>query len=107
MVAVPHLCASALAFLLRRLDIYDLFVPDVSGGEPVPERRFDAVITTVPLAGVASDVVLELPQSFDRPVMVSVRGVTLPVRVSELDPMGDVAGLLQRYLLEGEQTALA
>lgn len=102
-VAVPRVCASALAFSLGQANEYDLYSPDVAAGEALPARRFDAVLSTVPVPGVVGDVMIELPQSFDRPVTVSVHDVTFPVKVSEHHPIQDVAGLLHRYLLDGER----
>jgi hypothetical protein len=102
-VAVPRVCASALAFSLEQEDAYDLYAPDVAAGEALPVRRFDAVVTTVPAPEALGDVVIELPESFDRPLTVSVRDVTFPVIVSEHHPIEDVTELLHRYLLEGEQ----
>ena len=102
-VAFPWVCASALAFSLGKEDVYDLYAPDLAGGEALPVRRFDAVLTTVPAPEAVGDVVIELPESFDLPVTVSVRDVTFPVTVSESHPLDDVSDLLHRYLLEGEQ----
>ncbi len=102
-VAVPRVCASALAFSLEQEDVYDVCAPDVTAGEPLPVRRFDAVVTTVPAPEALGDVVIELPESFDRPVTVSVHDVTFPVTVSENHPIEDVTHLLHRYLMEGEQ----
>jgi hypothetical protein len=102
-VAVPRVCASALAFSLEQEDAYDLYAPDVASGEALPARRFDAVVTTVPAPEALGDVVIELPESFDRPLRVSVHDVTFPVIVSELHPIEDVTELLHRYVLEGER----
>lgn len=102
-VAVPRVCASALAFSLAQEDAYDLCAPDVAAGEALPGRRFDAVLTTVPAPDAVADVVIELPESFDRPVSVSLHDVTFPVTVSETHPIEDVAELLHRYLLDGER----
>ena len=102
-VAVPRVCGSALAFSLEQEDVYDVYAPDVTAGEPLPARRFDAVVTTVPAPEALGDVVIELPESFDRPVTVSVHDVTFPVTVSENHPLEDVTHLLHRYLLGGAQ----
>ena len=102
-VAVPRVCASALAFSLEQEDAYDLYAPDLTAGEALPCRRFDAVLTTVPAPEAVGDVIIELPESFDRPVTVSVRDRTFPVTVSENHPIEDVAELLHRYVLEGER----
>jgi hypothetical protein len=99
-VAVPWVCASALAFSLEQEDAYDLYAPDVSAGEALPGRRFDAVLTTVPAPEAVGDVIIELPDSFDRPLTVSVHDRTFQVTVSENHPIEDVAELLHRYLLE-------
>ena len=99
-VAVPRVCASALVFSLEQQDAYDLFAPDLTAGEALPGRRFDAVLTTVPAPEAVADVIIELPESFDRPVTVSVHNRTFPVTVSENHPIEDVAELLHRYLLE-------
>lgn len=102
-VAVPQVCASALAFYLREAGVYDVHAPDVARGEPVPGRRFDAVLTTVPVPEAVADVVVELPQSFDSPVLVTVNGATFPVSLGESNPIEDVVVLLRRYVLEGER----
>ncbi len=102
-VAVPQVCASALAFSLEQEDAYELYAPDVAAGEALPVRQFDAVVTTVPAPEALGDVVIELPECFDRPVTVTVHDVTFPVRVSEDHPIEDVTKLLHRYLLAGEQ----
>jgi len=106
-VAIPHVCASALAFYLRQAETFDVFAPDVAGGEGIPMRRFDAVLTTVPVPEAEGDMVIELPQSFDRPVTVSVRDLRFAVNVSETHPIEDVAGLLRRYFFQDEQPAPA
>ncbi len=106
-VAVPHVCASALAYYLRQGDMYDVHAPDVASGEALPGHRFDAVVTTVPVPEAVSDVVIELPQSFNGPVRVTVDGLTFPVSVSESHPIEDVARLLRRYVVEGERPAVA
>ena len=106
-VAIPHVCASALASYLCERGVYDVYAPDVAAGEGVPGRRFDAVVTTVPVPEAVGDVVIELPQTFDRPVTVSVDDITFPVTVSTSHPIEDVAGLLHRYVIEGERPALA
>lgn len=102
-VAVPRVCASALAFSLEQEDVYDIYAPDVAEGEALPVHRFDAVVTTVPAPEAVGDVVIELPESFDRPLTLSVHDVTFPVIVSEHHPIEDVTELLHRYVLEGEQ----
>ena len=102
-VAVPRVCASALAFFLGQEDAYDLYAPDVAAGEALPGRRFDAVLRTVPAPEAAGDVVIALPESFDCPVTVSVHDVTFPVTVSTDNPIEDVARLLHRYVLQGER----
>jgi hypothetical protein len=102
-VAVPQVCGSALAFSFEQEDAYDLYAPDVAAGEALPLRRFDAVVTTVPAPEAEGDVVIELPESFELPVTVSVHNVVFPVTVSENHPIEDVAELLHRYVLEGEQ----
>ena len=104
-VAVPRVCASALAFSLEQEDAYDLYAPDVAAGEALPVRRFDAVVTTVPTPEAVGDVIIQLPESFDLPVTVSVHNHTFPVTVSENHPIEDVSELLHRYLFEGEQQA--
>ena len=107
MVAVPHVCASALAYYLRQGGMYDVHAPDVASGEAVPGDRFDAVVTTVPVPEAVSDVVIELPESFTGPVIVTVDDLTFPVPVSESHPIEDVASLLHRYVLEGERPVVA
>ncbi|MDQ4133541.1 MAG: hypothetical protein M3179_10120, partial [Actinomycetota bacterium] len=77
-VAVPRVCASALAFSLAQGGRYDVYAPDVAAGEAVPVRRFDAVLTTVPVPEAIADVVIELPQSFDGAVMLTANDRTYP-----------------------------
>lgn len=105
-VAVPQVCASALAFYLREAGVYEVYTPDVAAGEAVPGRRFDAVLTTVPVPEAVGDVVVELPSSFDRPVMVTVNDVTFPVAVGDSRPIEDIGALLHRYVLQGERPAV-
>ena len=102
-VAIPRVYGSALAFSLEREDVYDLYPPDLAGGEALPARRFDAVLTAVPAPEAVGGRRHRAAQSFDRPVTVSVHDATFPVTVGQSRPIEDVAGLLHRYLLEGER----
>ena len=90
--------ATALAHQVRNRGGYDVDVPDLADAEWVPAEPFDAVITSLPVPREWGDVIIELPDSFDAPVIVTVADVSAPVRVDPLAPIDDVVSLLVRYV---------
>ncbi len=97
-VALPYVGATALAQLLAQRE-YDVVVPDVGLGEEPPSVSFDAVLTTLPIGDCAARVVVELPQTWNMPVRVTVDGVTEGLDASESDPITDVLEFLDRHVL--------
>jgi hypothetical protein len=98
-VAIPYVFASALeqGIHRHRPGAYDVTAPRIAEGEPIPRTRFDAVVTSLPVPDVDADVVIELPANLHDTALVTVGGVTAPVRISPDHPIDEIVALLDRY----------
>lgn len=102
-LAVPHVFATLIAEALRARATYDVSVPDLRVGEWPHGGRYDAAITSMPVSTEVADVVMELPDAFDRPVRITAGGVTVELAVHVERPIEDALDALDRFVLGGER----
>lgn len=101
-LATPHVFASIIADALRRRGTYDVVAPDLRVEEWPQGQRFDAAITSMPVSREVADVVMELPDTFERPLRITVRDVTVEIPVHVERPIDDALDALDRFLLVGD-----
>lgn len=97
-VTTPYVLATALAVHLRRRGPYDVVAPNLGIGEAVPAIRWDAVVASVTAPPQASGVLIELPTSFEYPVLVTDCQKTIAVTVDSVKPIEAVLSLLDEHL---------
>ena len=101
-LAMPHVFASLIADALRDRGTYDVVVPDLRIEEWHQGTRFDAAITTMPVSSEIADVVIELPDTFERPLRIRTGDVTVEVPVHIDRAVEDAIDALDRIVFGGE-----
>jgi len=104
-LAVPHVFATLIADALRERGTYEVTAPDLRLGEWPHDQRHDAAITSMPVSGEIADVVMELPDTFDRPLKITVGDVCVEVAVHVDRPIEDALDALDRFVLGAERAA--
>lgn len=99
-LAVPHLFASLIADALRERGTYEVVVPDLLVDDLPLGRRYDAAITSMPVSREIADVVIELPDTFERPLKITIGDVTVLETVHIERPIEGALAVLDRVLLE-------
>ena len=98
-VATPYVYASVIADAIRHSGRYDVVMLDLTVDEVPGSGPFAAAVTSVPFARDGADVLIELPDSFDRPVIVRIGDISVEERVDPNRPLEDVVALLGRYVI--------
>ena len=99
-LAVPHLFASLIADALRERGTYEVVVPDLLVDDLPLGRRYDAAITSMPVSREIADIVIELPDTFERPLKITIGDVTVLETVHIERPIEGALAVLDRALLE-------
>jgi hypothetical protein len=100
-LAVPYVFASVIADALRARGTYEVLAPDLRVDE-LPAGHFDAAITSMPVSMDIADVLIELPDSFEHPVKITTRELSVHVAVHLDRPIEDALDTLDQYLFGPE-----
>lgn len=95
---MPDDLATRLAEQLRAHGGYDVVAPDLRTDAFSADTPFAAVLTARPLAGHAGIVVIQIPPTFEEPLLVTVDDVTVAVKVDIEHPFEDVVGVVGQFL---------
>ncbi|MGH9084427.1 MAG: hypothetical protein ACRDYW_03145 [Acidimicrobiales bacterium] len=93
----PYVFASVIVDVLRARDRYDVVAPDLRTEER-PSGHFAGAITSLPVSAELADVVVELPDSFEKPLRITTgdRVVLVAVRIDR--PIEDAVDALDQLV---------
>ena len=95
----PYVFASVIGDALRARGTYDVVSPDLRMEERPSGRHFAGAITSLPVSPAIADVVVELPDTFERPLRVTAGDQVAFVTVRIDHPIDDAVDALDQLVL--------